>query len=340
MEKKYWREKRFEKHEVIEHINEAEHICVPCMPIFHRDRLSSWLEEIIDRSPFHQEMNLSLLLNKFPYWFVNEGDEYSLTPEFRKRGTKKTTHDYGKELLMAIARLSKALPRGYDSLFLRHYASPGGKALCHTDLTTRTRLLIGHSGSASVLEVGVTLHPYYGVPVIPGSAVKGVTRHFCEETKPDKKNEWEEIFGSESASKPTHEGAVVFYDAWPVSWDRGKGILELDNITTHYPGYYRKYQKQKPSETDTVNPPQRAGAEEQAPGYPADNQNPIPVFFLAVRRGVTFRFAVRPSASTDKPELAQCALRLIKDALSTFGIGAKTGSSYGYFRSKGGCSKM
>lgn len=337
MEKKDWRERRFLKHEVVEDINEAEHICVPGMPIFDRDGLSLWADELIRRPPPDQEVNLSLLLNKFPYWFINKGGEYSLAAEFKKiregKSPQRNTHAYGKELLMAVARLSKAVPPQYDQSFQRHYASPSGDALCH-DLTTITRLLIGHSGSASVLEVGVTLHPYYGFPVIPGSAVKGVTRHFCEETKPDNRYKWEQIFGNEPESGAPAEGAVVFYDAWPVIRDSGRGILEMDNITTHYPAYYREYQKQKPPEGDKPNPTQRAVAKKDAPVFPTDNQNPIPVFFLAVPRGVTFRFAVRPSASTDKPELAGVALGLIKEALITFGIGAKTGSSYGYFRQK------
>lgn len=42
-------------------------------------------------------------------------------------------------------------------------------------LTVAWRLAIG-LGSYSPLETGITLHPVYGIPFLPGSAVKGVTR--------------------------------------------------------------------------------------------------------------------------------------------------------------------
>ncbi len=44
------------------------------------------------------------------------------------------------------------------------------------DLRPEWRLVIG-LGSESVYETGLTLHHIYGFPYIPGSAIKGVTRH-------------------------------------------------------------------------------------------------------------------------------------------------------------------
>lgn len=336
MKNENWRERRFLKNEVVENINEAEYICVPGMQIFERDGLSLWLKKVIESPPPDQIMNLSLLLNKFPYWFVDKGGQYSLNGEFRRiregNRPQRSIHAYGKEFLMAVARLSKAMPQQYEELLKRHYASPDNHTLCYTDLASITRLLIGHSGSASVLEVGINLHPHYGFPVIPGSAVKGVTRHFCQDTRRLNDTELEEIFGNEPQSAVATEGAVVFYDAWPSILKPGRSFLEVDNITTHYPRYYREYQKPETSEADNPDPTQRTSFKKDVAVFPADDDSPIPVFFLAVPQGITFRFAVRPSASTDKPELTGIALNLIKEALMVFGIGAKTGSSYGYFR--------
>jgi len=338
MAKEHWRARRFLKHQVVKSIDEAEHICVPGIPLFGRDSLSLWLNGLM-----HQQVNLSLLLNKLPYWFDYGGLELLLKKAFvekykdksRQDKTRTVTHDYKKELLAGIARLSEVAPPEYTQLLSRHYSTPDGDKICYTDMSTRTRLLIGHSGSASVLEVGVTLHPYYGFPIIPGSAVKGVTRHFCKDTEQLNSDKLEEIFGNEPGSEPPLEGAVVFYDAWPIIRKPGRSLLELDNITTHYPDYYREYQQQKPPEGDQPTSTDRATGKEDASVFPADNQNPIPVFFLAVPRDVTFRFAVRPSANTDRPELTRVALQQIEKALVAYGIGAKTGSSYGYFRQPG-----
>ena len=333
MEERAWKQRRFSRHEVVEGINEAEHICVPGMQIFRQDRLSSWLDETITALPGNQSLNLSLLLSKFPYWFCESDGTYALQKQFETkgdvRGPRRPVHDYSKEFLTAIARLSSAIPSGYDRLFARHYSIPDGIRLHHLDMTTITRLLIGHAGVASVLEMGITLHPYYGFPVIPGSAIKGVTRHFCAEMMSDKRDEWEPMFGNEPASRTPHEGEVVFYDAWPVIEKPGRSLLELDNITTHYPDYYRRYQQATPSGgTGQALTPKSTGS----PVYPSDDDNPIPHFFLAVSRGVNFRFAVRPSASTGRQGLAPAALKHISDALIALGIGAKTGSGYGYFR--------
>src|ERR1700680_515711 len=53
----------------------------------------------------------------------------------------------------------------------------------HADLATRerdSRLIVG-LGSENVLETGIRLHHTYGLPVIPGSALKGLAAHYCHE---------------------------------------------------------------------------------------------------------------------------------------------------------------
>lgn len=42
-----------------------------------------------------------------------------------------------------------------------------------------SRLLVGH-GHSSPTEVGLTLHPTWGVPMIPGSALKGLLNHYID----------------------------------------------------------------------------------------------------------------------------------------------------------------
>ena len=47
-------------------------------------------------------------------------------------------------------------------------------------LQTEGRLIVG-LGSENVLECGLRLHHTYGTPIIPGSALKGLTAHYCRD---------------------------------------------------------------------------------------------------------------------------------------------------------------
>ncbi|MGH8652505.1 MAG: type III-B CRISPR module RAMP protein Cmr6 [Gammaproteobacteria bacterium] len=43
------------------------------------------------------------------------------------------------------------------------------------------RLIVGLGGE-NVLETGISLHHTYGVPIIPGSSLKGLAAHYCDQT--------------------------------------------------------------------------------------------------------------------------------------------------------------
>ena len=78
-------------------------------------------------------------------------------------------------------------------------------------------------------------------------------------------------------------------------------------FTPHYPHYY------------------------QGTDLPRDDQSPRPINFLAVRKEVKFEFAIAPS-SICREDLIDRTVGLVTAAMRTFGIGAKTGSNYGYFK--------
>ncbi|MEM3366429.1 MAG: type III-B CRISPR module RAMP protein Cmr6 [Candidatus Methanomethyliaceae archaeon] len=153
--------------------------------------------------------------------------------------------------------------------------------------------LVVNLGSESVYETSIILHRNYSIPIIPGSAVKGVARIYAERTKNPLKDE---IFGNQESS-----GKVIFFDALPII-ESEKDFLVLDIMNVHYPDYYQN---------------------EKEPG---DWMNPNPIFFLAVE-GLKYRFTV---ASKDR-KLVENALELLKIALREIGIGAKTSAGYGYF---------
>ena len=264
------------------------------------------------------------------------------------------------------------------------------------NLETKTRLIINH-GSESILENSIALHPYYGFPVIPGSAIKGITRHYCDEfEKCDKKKH---IFGN-PLDDNSIKGCIIFLDAWPesinagylfkwdsiseydenrlkefllnnlnIKWARNAEIQKSDDticiidnsrsskiieislnenkkiatiILDNNQKYYLKVEKEngilkiyhdRLLETDVFTPHYQEYYQKNR--LPKDNQSPTPVNFLAVRKDVKFEFAIAPTSNGRKKDintLVEDTKGLIVKALKYCGIGAKTGSNYGYFK--------
>ena len=110
-------------------------------------------------------------------------------------------------------------------------------------------------------------------------------------------------------------------------------LLEPDLLNPHYPAYYNSQGRDAP---------------------PSDDQNPTPIYFLAVRPAVRFRFPFRlrgwPGARGRGEEDEARAQRLggltpeaaagrvrgwIAAGLAFRGAGAKTAAGYGYFEVEG-----
>jgi CRISPR-associated protein Cmr6 len=222
---------------------------------------------------------------------------------------------------------------------------------------TVSRLSIGF-GDSGPLDTGLTLHRLYGLPYLPASAIKGISRAraineaaqaldvprlSAAEVKQQKgktgqtpmrhleawllsprgerSEAWERlqksmkeyvpipnempekiaqtfmgVFGSQD-----ERGNVHFLDAFPARIP--KTPFELDIINAHYQTYY---------ESGGAKPP-------------ADYYSPVPVMFLTVAPGVTFRFVM----TCKEPEFLKTAKVWLQQALLDFGIGAKTALGYG-----------
>ena len=168
----------------------------------------------------------------------------------------------------------------------------------YVDATVDWRLIVG-LGSEHIQETNMTLHHVYGIPYIPGSAVKGVLRHWWlqefnnDEGKALQDKKFLALFGSQE-----QRGEVQFLDAYP------EGVhLATDIMNPHYPDYYSG---SKP---------------------PTDHQNPVPINFLTVEQ-TRFRFAFLAKTQAPLDELK----KPFQDALELKGMGAKTAVGYGYFR--------
>ena len=185
-------------------------------------------------------------------------------------------------------------------------------------LTTTSRLIIG-LGIDSALQFGLTFHPTYGTPMIPGSSLKGVVSAYAasvggpEWAKSGFENQsiggqmGVEIFGgllSAQSSKRLVGGSVAFLDAlWIPRDDSQESPYQLEIVNPHYGGYYG----------GGVRPPDGM-------------ENPIPFQFLALRKGEKFLFALQ-----GPDEARREARKILELALEHSGVGGKTALGYGRF---------
>ena len=197
------------------------------------------------------------------------------------------------------------------------------------------RLIVG-LGTESVYETSMTLHHVYGIPYIPGQAVKGVLRswmiaeYFGENDNGESEMKHAEkralrdkgfcdIFGCPkegSAYKEARQGKTLFFDALPTKLT--DNCIQPDIMNPHYGPYYSE---DKP---------------------PADYHNPVPVNFLTVQN-TAFEFFVGmkppkpPQNGTIEDDIwgGKTPLEVVQtelpEALSMHGLGAKTAVGYGYF---------
>jgi len=172
-------------------------------------------------------------------------------------------------------------------------------AVRHIEAKPVWRFVVG-LGAAHVLETGITLHRLFGLPIIPGSALKGAAKAYAQlvEGRTDDDPELVAVFGTTEQA-----GSVIFFDAIPLEVPK----FQLDTMNPHYPTYYR---------TQGQNPP-------------ADWESPNPVFFLTVTE-TPYRFAIA-ARSEQGNRLLDLAEKWLKGALAELGIGAKTSADYGFW---------
>ncbi|XXY45288.1 type III-B CRISPR module RAMP protein Cmr6 [Sorangium sp. So ce269] len=217
-----------------------------------------------------------------------------------------------KEALRALLEAAPIrVPEGYPRAFARRQARleqlTGGIEGGATEVrraTARGRLVV-NLGAAAARETNIALLHTWGVPYLPGSALKGLASAAAHGAgvpawrKADDREarlqgeDHRSLFGDTSES-----GCVVFHDAWWVP--EGNDLpLDLDTMTVHHRGYYQ----------DGASPP-------------ADCDEPNPVAFLTARG--TFLIAL-----TGPEEWVEAAFDWLDVGLRHEGIGAKTAAGYG-----------
>ena len=210
-------------------------------------------------------------------------------------------------------------------------------------------LIIG-LGEVSTYETGITLDFLTGLPIIPGSALKGITRRAAVlelacDNKDQLKKEFKEEFGFElQCSDNTQYADLLPYgkefdfvaqkiedDLKPDEFvkvfgtqDQKGNVIFMDA----YPVDWSEMPDKKLFRIDVMNPHYGPYYESPDKNPPADWYNPVPVFYLTVNKDVEYRFII---ASKDKG-LLRTEKEWFEFALENIGVGAKGNQGYGVFK--------
>jgi CRISPR-associated protein Cmr6 len=200
-------------------------------------------------------------------------------------------------LVSEVARSPE--PVQYGEFYRRWTMALASRGAEMREANVQGRMVVG-LGEESVLETSVALHHTYGVPYIPGSALKGVAASYARhklgaQTWGVESPAYRALFGVTEEA-----GYVTFFDALyvPGSGHNGKALYP-DVITVHHPNYYH-----------------------QGSQGPADWDSPTPIPFLSA----TGKYLI---ALAGPVEWVAAAFEILGLALADAGIGAKTSSGYG-----------
>ena len=212
-----------------------------------------------------------------------------------------------------------AVPKAYNRFYTcwkKELDDLGAKCF---EAKAKGRLIIG-LGMESVLETGAALHHTYGVPYLPGSALKGLTASYMERIRAKLKQADEQAAAAYEQINQAYKvifgdtddaGYVTFFDALYIP-AKNKGVddkpLQPDIITVHHQEYYQH--------DSTV--------------APADWDSPIPVPFLSATGSYLVALAAPDIRDqTEREQWLSSTGSLLSAALKSMGIGAKTSSGYG-----------
>jgi CRISPR type III-B/RAMP module RAMP protein Cmr6 len=243
--------------------------------------------------------------------------------------------------MATVAKVDAALAKvGNDNArrFLAELDSSFKGSVVTFEASLGSRMMVNLAGGV-VENAGIALDRCFGMALIPGSAVKGITRVEAlweiHEAKGEEKvrllclamlifgygahdlrgdfgwagGEREAQAMADQIGAQDFKGCACFLPAYPTT----PATLVVDMVNPHYPKYY-------------------SGKSARA----EDNENPIPNYFPAVEANSSFGFAALLNRVPDVPNitvaglLAQVKLWLER-AVIRKGVGAKTAAGYGWF---------
>jgi CRISPR-associated protein Cmr6 len=278
--------------------------------------------------------NFSLALNHFIDWKNNKPSKPNLS-----------SPSFGKDLITNIKNRNEQILRDMK----------GGYDFKKFSATVSWRIVVG-LGVESVHETSMALHHIYGIPHIPGSALKGIARNaavqqLCGEHEevdvmdalvslpdiPKLREEKKREIIKKAGEVKRKDGTKI-----PPKGDTVEKILkgwdEFETARKVFGGQAQAgviiFLDAFPNgniniRRDIMNPhyPDYYGKSDPKP--PADWQNPTPITFLTVE-DTKFVFCL---ATKEKyKEYLPPAVKWLRAALENQGVGAKTSVGYGYFQ--------
>jgi CRISPR-associated protein Cmr6 len=280
---------------------------------------------LVSNVPF-EERHPGLQLDKFLPRSQELGPEQQ-GQQGQKKALELVTRAAGdKGLLLSLLQRRQKILETYEA-----------KIFC---AKTEGPLTIHLARTGALENAGLCLHPLYGFVYLPGSGLKGMARAYAETlwlpAQADKDRAWqtiEDIFGwapnplrKEQLKNKHHPaqkrygeggddelspewksaaGSLIFHDAWPLCWPD----LIVDIVNNHHPSYYG----------------------DENPRAPGDWEDPIPVYFLALRPHQPFSFALVKREPQTPEEHLELGHQWLLGALVHLGAGAKTAAGYGTF---------
>lgn len=279
------------------------------------------------------------------------------------RGRKWRDHWLKQEVLPSFNTSSEALCDLQSAVYARWQQATAGAVTFQA--RNKGRLIVGMGGKG-VLEVGITLHHVTGLPIIPGSALKGLTRTYAlldiagklgiRALKPKQLQQLQqaklasplEILDAALVTSDEQREDVLTqltkllaqklntwapaqrYRAAFGSQEDSGDCLFYDAVVARLPASETLF------ELDVMTPHFKDYYDDVNSGNPTfekaphDGQNPNPIGFVTVAAGTTFAFAVGSRTGSD-PQVAKWAAKYLKQALVELGVGAKTAAGYGVF---------
>jgi CRISPR-associated protein Cmr6 len=248
------------------------------------------------RIPFAEEVNLGLWLDKFI-----EGQDSEKKSSDDEKGSFESNLISQAVKIKAFDEYKEFFERRQD--YLAKIKPNVFKAI-----ESESRMIIGLSGE-SVWENSISIHRTYGVPFIPGSALKGLAASYARKylKEFDKSGKaYEFIFGSQESA-----GFIMFHDALLLpesAFDENKPFLHAEIMTVHHQDYY--------------------GVKKDSEGKlfpPADWDSPVPINFISA----SGKYQLVLTGVEGCEDWLNIVVEILSQAFQEEGIGAKTSSGYG-----------
>ncbi len=284
-------------------------------------------------NPFNNDTHPHLFVAYNAWSKVRTGAEFENntrnSKEKDERGKVPTKKKYeAEEILLSNEWLKKLaaieIDGDYQAFFKTWKQSLDDRYTLTATFTLESRLLLGH-GEPSAAGVGLKVHHTWGVPVIPGSALKGLLHHYLTITYGDDPNFKEVTWDGNRITKGPGRSIHTLFGGPEAPGDEETDKAAAGFVTFHDALYIKdSVEDNKPYAADVLTIHQKSYNDSKGDKPPNDYDSPTPIGFLTVRPEVQFLVAL-----SGPGDLCRFALVHLTNALEDWGVGGKTSAGYG-----------